>query len=73
MGLHADSRAKLERPVCRHYTLHLIRGCDAGRIAPLDCPTCSSYDAEQIGGTQGIEDEQRMDLWRQTESEAHDR
>ena len=52
-------------PVCRHYTLALIRGCEAGRIAPMDCPGCSSYDPERIGGERTQHDLDRESVWSQ--------
>ena len=56
-----------QRPVCRHYTLELLRGCEAGRIAPMDCPACLAYDPERIGGEMSIAQQQRLNNWRQCE------
>jgi hypothetical protein len=57
--------------VCRHFTLRLIRGCEAGRIAPMDCSGCSSYDAERIGGRLSDEDRDRQSAWAEHWDAAH--
>ena len=55
----------MEIAVCRHFTLWLIRGCEAGRIAPMDCAGCPSYDAERIGGERTPQDRDREAVWNQ--------
>ena len=49
--------------VCRHFTLGMIRGCEAGRIAPIDCPGCTSYDPDMVGGIPRDEDRDRANAW----------
>ena len=61
----------MEIAVCRHFTLWLIRGCEAGRIAPMDCGGCSSYDAERIGGRLSDEERDRQSAWAEHWDAAH--
>ena len=53
MSEHPDTKREdrpgLDREInpCRHYDpINLIRGCKAGRIAPMDCFRCPLYDPE---------------------------